>query len=61
MRTIGTIVAVAGLLSLVNHAFGSDQMDVLEWTDTRQPLAGIGLGLLGLALYGAGAALARRR
>ncbi|MEV5829857.1 hypothetical protein AB0L25_30245 [Spirillospora sp. NPDC052242] len=61
MRTIGTIVAIAGLLSIVNHAFGGNQMDVLEWTDAHQPLAGIGLGLLGLALYAAGAALSRDR
>lgn len=61
MRTIGTIVAIAGLLSLVNHAFGSDQMDVLEWTNAHQPLAGIGLGLLGLFVYAVGATLARDR
>ncbi|MFD0902080.1 hypothetical protein [Actinomadura sediminis] len=61
MRTIGTIVAIAGLLSIVNHFFGGDQMDVLEWTDSRQPLAGIGLGVLGLAVYAAGAVLSRDR
>ncbi|MFV2175044.1 hypothetical protein ACFHW2_30475 [Actinomadura sp. LOL_016] len=61
MRTIGTIVAIAGLASVVNHAVGGEQMDVLEWSNDRQPLAGIAIAVLGLCVLGAGAALSRKR
>ncbi|OLT19749.1 hypothetical protein BJF79_16515 [Actinomadura sp. CNU-125] len=61
MRTIGTIVAIAGLASVVNHAMGGEQMEVLQWSDAHQPLAGIGLGVLGLLVFGLGAVFSRDR
>ncbi|MBE1536133.1 hypothetical protein [Actinomadura algeriensis] len=61
MRTIGTIVAIVGLASIVNHAAGGEQMEVLEWSEAHQPLAGIGIGVLGVFLVVVGAAVARNR
>lgn len=61
MRTIGAIATAVGFLSAVYHYTGGENIELMEWSQGHQPLAGIGIGLAGLLVTAVGAALSRKR
>ncbi|MBO2462563.1 hypothetical protein [Actinomadura violacea] len=61
MRTVGVIVAAVGFLSVAYHYTGGGNIELMEWSEGHQPLAGMGIGVTGLLVAGAGAVFSRGR
>ncbi|QKG19516.1 hypothetical protein [Actinomadura verrucosospora] len=61
MRTIGVTIAAVGFISAAYHFTGGENMELMEWTEGRRPLAGLGIGVAGLLVAAGGSALSWRR
>ncbi|MBP2319946.1 hypothetical protein JOF56_000331 [Kibdelosporangium banguiense] len=60
MRAFGGFLIFAGFVSAILH-YTDFQLRILMWSESMQPVLGIGLGVVGCAIVGASVALQKNK